>query len=133
VTSCARCGDCCDPVKIDFDVWARAVATARRHGPDDVDPLSTEYWANCLFLAADCRPVGALNGQVLLACAHYDREHQACRAYGRRPPVCSGFPWYGREPGDGGAEPRCSYWLDVAPADRPEGYRPLIPLMAIRG
>ena len=121
-------------MKIDFGRWASAVAMARRYDPDEVD-LSSEltrgYWANYLFLAASCRPVGAKDGQVLLACENYDPAHQMCRAYDRRPPVCSGFPWYGREPGDGGAEPRCSYWLDVPPADRPEGYRPLIPLTVI--
>lgn len=121
-------------MKIDFDVWARAVATVRSRNPDEVDlsgELDREYWANCLFLAAACRPVGAKDDQVLLACEHYDPAHQMCRAYDRRPPVCSGFPWYRREPGDGGAEPRCSYWLDVAPAARPEGYRPLIPLTVL--
>lgn len=121
-------------MKIDFGVWARGVATVRRRNPDEVDlsgELDREYWANCLFLAAACRPVGALDGQVFLACEHYDDAHQMCRAYDSRPPVCSGFPWYGRKPGDGGAEQRCSYLLDVPPADRPAGSRPLIPLTVI--
>ena len=92
-----------DPVKIDFGVWTRAVAFARRYEPEQIDvddERSAAYWADCVFLAAHCRPVGVRDGDVLLACAHYDRDHMTCRAYADRPPVCRGFPWYDHEEGN---------------------------------
>jgi Fe-S-cluster containining protein len=130
---CARCGDCCDPVKIDFGVWVRAVAQARRYSASDCsDDEDRQYWANAVFLASRCRPAGFSDGQVLLECANYDRAHSICRDYDNRPPLCSRFPWYDYEPGDLGiCELRCSYLLDVPPAKRPEGARPLIPLIVV--
>lgn len=127
---CARCGDCCNPVKIDFEVWTRAVAAARRFDPADLTDGDRAYWANAVFLASRCRVTGVRDRQVLLECANWDGAHDRCRAYEIRPPVCRDFPWYGREPGDGNVtlELRCSYLLDVPPEGRPEGARPLIPL-----
>ena len=78
-------------------MWTRAVATARRWQPEQIDmdnPEWRRYWADCVFLASRCRPVGVVGDRVLLVCADYDADHQVCRAYESRPPVCSGFPWY---------------------------------------
>ncbi len=51
-------------------------------------------------------------------------------------PVCRGFPWYLDGPtaqrSSNLAHPRCSYLLEAAPADRPEGSRPLIPVEVVR-
>ena len=40
-------------------------------------------------------------------------------AHDERPPLCSDYPWYGREPGTGekGLPLRCSFWADY-PAER---------------
>jgi Fe-S-cluster containining protein len=104
---------------------------ARRWTLDEIE-TSREYWADCVFLASACRPVGAEGDVILLECANYDTAHQACRAYDRRPPVCSNYPWYGGEPGSSQwIERNCSYLLDVPPSERPEGARPLIPLTPI--
>jgi Fe-S-cluster containining protein len=134
---CAGCGDCCNPVKVDFDQWARIVADVRAHDPAEVSfdgPAMREYWKDSIFLAGTCRPVGAGNGFIFLECANYDTVHQSCRAYEQRTRICRGFPWYGREP-DGQAlnvaDSRCSYLLDVPPSQRPEGVRPLIPITPV--
>ena len=130
---CAKCGACCDPVFIDYDVWAGAVADARRYGADGQEVQPRGQWANRIFIAASMRPVGARNGQVMLECRFYDREHAMCRAYDDRPPLCSGYPWYGDEPSSHAHELglSCSYLLDVPPAERPEDARPLIPLTVL--
>lgn len=112
---------------MDFAVWSEAVAVARRFEAGDVTPAG--QWANRVFLAANTRAIGVRDGQVMLECRFFDRDHQECRAYDRRPPMCSGFPWYGREPEPGRLMyGQCSYLLDVAASERPEGSRPLIPL-----
>jgi Fe-S-cluster containining protein len=126
---CARCGTCCDPVIMDFGTWSEAVEDARRYGPGEVTPPG--QWANRVFVAANLRPVGAGGGKVDLACRFYDRAHMACRAYDQRPPMCSGYPWYGRDPEPSNAPLCCSYLLDVAPSERPAGSWPLIPLTVI--
>jgi Fe-S-cluster containining protein len=131
---CAGCGDCCNPVKIEFATWANAVGQARAYQPDEIDlsdPEDRSNWADCVFVAASLRPVGAEGHQVYLKCANYDSDHQSCRAYGKRPPLCRRFPWYDREPDGGIVDLRCSYLLDIAPDQRPEGARPLIPITPV--
>jgi len=123
-------------VKIDYGQWARVTAMARRYSRDELDLDDAEgraFWENYVFLASAVRPLYASGGVIYLECSRYDSEHEACSAYEDRPPLCRRFPWYGREPGDGNvpAESRCSYLLDVPPATRPEGARPLIPLTVL--
>lgn len=51
-----------------------------------------------------------------------------------RPSVCRDFPWYGEHPIERRArslDKGCSYLLDVPPAMRPEGARPLIPIEVV--
>lgn len=118
-------------MKIQFGTWTAAVANARRYVPDEIGetgPEDQRQWANAVFLASSLRPVYSAGGVMYLACAYYDGQTQECRAYDQRPPVCRDFPWYGREPDGDFAEGRCSYLLDVAPSERPDGARPLIPL-----
>jgi len=126
---CARCGACCDPVALDFSVWQWAVTDARTHASEDF--ASAEHRADRMFIAASLRPVSAEGGVIYLACRFYDREHMACRAYEDRPPMCSGYPWYGRDPEPYRGYGQCSYQLDLPPSQRPEGSRPLIPLTVV--
>jgi Fe-S-cluster containining protein len=114
---CARCGQCCQKAYINvqpFDLEMMA-----RDGSVSAGFI-LEHW----HLNADdpdsyhCDMLGA---------------DGLCTAYDDRPPVCEGYPWYGEDPlirvqyvGE-----RCSYLLDVKPADRPDGSRPLIPLTVL--
>jgi Fe-S-cluster containining protein len=128
---CAACGHCCDPVFIDFDVWTQVMEKARRYDATEVE--LGDNWDDHLFIAGHMRPVGASNGQVMLKCRFYDRDHQACGAYEKRPPLCRGYPWYGDDPVSSGRAAnhmyrQCSYLADLPPSERPEGSRPLIPL-----
>lgn len=105
----------------------------RRYGAEDVEP--GEWWADHLFIAAHMRPVGARDGDVMLQCRFYDRERQACGAYDSRPPLCRGYPWYGREPSPEAVvlDRQCSFWADIPAAQRPADARPLIPLAVVTG
>lgn len=126
---CAGCGSCCDPVTLDADVFLAATRRARmQERPDAEDVFIARHW----------HPVGswkATDGTqcISVRCDVFDPETRLCGAYGDRPPVCSRFPWYGREPGAGAlpAYPHCSFLADLRPADRPAGSRPLIPLTVI--
>lgn len=93
------------------------------------DPAG-KYRANADFIASHWK----LNpGGERWSCDAFDQVTRLCTAHEERPPVCRDFPWYGREPDlITSLNPQCSYLLDVAPSERPEGARPLIPLTIVR-
>ena len=70
-----------------------------------------------------------------LRCDAFDPATRLCTAQENRPPVCRDYPWYGKDPAGSGSGPllyrECSYLADVAPDQRPDGARPLIPLTVI--
>jgi hypothetical protein len=83
---------------------------------------------NADFLAEHWKPVS----DETCACDMYDRDARLCMAQESKPPVCSDYPWYGREPHDGVNFPlQCSYLADLPRDQRPEGARPLIPLAVV--
>ena len=153
---CARCGSCCDPVVFDDETY-RALATWTAEALRDVpDPAADDGWpwwqehgwedrelaeawydpegtgrANADFITEHWHPLG--DGDY--RCDRFDPDHRTCTAHGDRPPVCSRYPWYDREPSgsDTGPPPQCSYLADLPAGERPEGSRPLIPLAVLRG
>ena len=154
---CARCGSCCDPVPFSrekYEATTKWATEAVSGVPDPEDDAGWAYWlehgwgqesrdeailryapggstrVNADFIAAHWKPVSDEN----CACDMYDREAGLCTAQDSKPPVCSRYPWYGREPDDGTGMPlQCSYLADLPREKRPEGARPLIPLMVISG
>ena len=150
---CARCGSCCDPVSFDPESLGRVArwSTAALEGvPDPSTDEGWAYWlehghadrertarafdpagdyrANADFIAAHWHPAGERN----VACDAYDPETRLCTARESRPPVCRDYPWYGREPDSGKGMPlQCSYLADLPAEKRPEGARPLIPLIPV--
>lgn len=127
MTTCAGCGDCCNPVIIEADVYFRCGERARSEElPSGNDRFITQHW----------RPISAWTAEdgtwcISARCDMFDPDSLACTAYDSRPPVCSGFPWYGDRPGPARAEgllPHCSYLADLPPGQRPQEARPLIPL-----
>jgi Fe-S-cluster containining protein len=85
------------------------------------------------FMAEHWTPVPGQPGRY--SCDQYDSEARACRAQESKPPVCRDYPWYLEGPSAlraGALDPQCSYLLDVPPAARPAGARPLIPIEVIR-
>jgi Fe-S-cluster containining protein len=85
--------------------------------------------ATLAFIAAHWHEVSEAEALALLpemvddwcgayyTCDQFDGERSLCMAHDTRPPICSGFPWYGAEPGTKGminrALRRCGYWADV--------------------
>lgn len=111
---CARCGSCCKKAYLNVTF-------------EELEDFGSE---DALFIVKHWhRNPGAEH----YACDMLG-EDGLCTAYDSRPPVCSGYPWYGREPSQeqaGHLGDQCSYLLDVPPEQRPEGSRPLIPLTVL--
>lgn len=119
--SCARCGDCCDPVVLTIGM-ARALDAG--HG----DEASTEF-ARAHWRLRQEQPDPTSRHYT---CDRFDPDSRLCTAHEDRPPVCSGFPWYGRVPMAGPlVNPRCSFQWDLPSHQRPAGAWPLIPLTVI--
>lgn len=115
---CARCGNCCE------DLWSTSRRTLEGMDTDQARFL-LEHWHQ--LDEED-------NGHY--RCDMLDPVHRTCMAHDSRPQVCSGYPWYGREPSPKvifARDTQCSYLLDLPPSQRPEGSRPLIPIEVIRG
>lgn len=127
---CARCGDCCTNIQLSAAVAANLdKLRAGEPLPENSDPsymFVLEHW-----LEEERQE----DGTAIHSCDRLDAATMMCLAHEDRPPVCSGFPFYGNEvPTDeqiGKMHTRCSYALDIAPERRSEGARPLIPLMVV--
>lgn len=136
---CARCGNCCDPVHLapdqaaKIDVVVELMTDVYSPGctlnPQDERAWMIEHWHE---IRRDD------DGGVAYRCDQFDPETRACTAHNDRPPVCRNYPFYDR-PGDprelgrpNADGPSCSFWLDVPPAERPAGVRPLIPIEPVR-
>ena len=59
-------------------------------------------------------------------CDRFDPLTNLCMAHDERPPVCSGFPWYGKTPAAEhakGMSVNCSYWADIPEENQPKAVR----------
>lgn len=133
MTSCNGCGRCCDPVVLPYtqDDARRAPLSGpgmmypenRRWVLEDLTPIRRR---DGLTLTNDYMPGGKTvvtqvatgRTEILFShfftCKWYNRETRACEAYDRRPPICSGYPWYDAPPDDTKTIPlECSFNADV--------------------
>ena len=156
MTECARCGNCCDPVVLDDEIYERLGKYWTSAALEGVpDPRTDEGWAAWLevghavndrerqiakyipgsgyradadFIATHWHPLS----DDEYRCDAFDPATRLCTARDDRPPVCRNYPWYGRTPSaERYMNPQCSYLADLQPSERPEGSRPLIPLSVL--
>lgn len=83
MTECApNCGACCDPVTLTFHV-------------DDMDgpsaPFARQHWT----VTGKYDHPARLGPVYTVHCDAFDPHTRRCTAYEDRPPICSGFPYYG--------------------------------------
>lgn len=141
---CARCGDCCNPVEISgrhadqmtawWLYWERGGKVGSRGGRvRGFDMISVRFGAlHWTEIERHTHESGDV--KATLRCDAYDPGTASCTAYEDRPPVCTNYPWYGREDDESirkagpHLERRCSFLLDVPPANRGPDARPLIPI-----
>jgi Fe-S-cluster containining protein len=159
---CARCGDCCQDITLSVALesltpWTSgALASTPDPGTEEgwlwwTDTQRPGAWSqdqreqaiaqydphgtrrrNADFLTEHWHESAPGQDGPLYACDRFDPDTRLCVAHEQRPPVCSGYPWYGRPPRPGVIlNPRCSYLLDIAPPERPAGARPLIPIEVV--
>lgn len=134
MTDCSRCGDCCDPVILTFDPQQRAAEKLS----ELLFVAPPWVWHQYEFLRDHWRTIDTVEvvegddtvTVYRVECDQFDRESRTCGAHDTRPQVCSGFPWYGREPDDDLCEPsraslspRCSFNADV---------RTMLPIVEVR-
>lgn len=158
MSGCAACGACCDPVilpKSPEDLQAIFGAYLQEGLPD---PATDEGWAkwrewwpeehkdeqryiyvrqfhDARYILAKWEPLGPSStneGSFEYRCPMFDPESRLCTAEDDKPPICSGYPWYGKDPAERIKDqsfvplgPQCSYWGDVPCELWPEGTAPL--------
>jgi hypothetical protein len=65
-------------------------------------------------------------------CDAFDPLTNLCTAHADRPPICSGYPWYGKDPSDvakkegWGLSVNCSFWADLPEEVRPDPVKVII-------
>jgi Fe-S-cluster containining protein len=123
-TSCSRCGDCCEQIWLTRE-WVESVEH-RLATSDEPPPAGS----NVAFIAEHWNEIERDDTDVRYRCDQFDQTRRVCMAHDQRPPVCSGFPWYGDQPGSNDrVHPRCTFWLDVPPDQRRSDARPLLPII----
>lgn len=124
--TCSMCGSCCNPVLTDIaperieELWTEWETTP----PDQLNwtkdnkvnfPFVHAHWTNISRDEAVRRnPFLAETNQYLYLCDQYNEVTHECMAHGTRPPICSGYPWYGKRPTRSRLyNPECSYHSDL--------------------
>lgn len=123
MTTCAKCGDCCEAIYI--GTTKTAVTQAQRGSEDEV--FIRKHWRRISRReAALRRGVTATHGPYYV-CLKFDRTTRLCTAHDERPPACRNYPWYGNEPRIPAiaAYKRCSFWHDIPRSDWPDDVIPL--------
>lgn len=128
MTECSGCGGCCSPVAMPYtqDDVRRTMPGQmhpenRRWILEDLVPISRrEGLARSPYMDSGPtflrRPDDSVVEQWtwFFECRHYDPETRTCGNYEHRPPMCSGFPWYGDAPDRTKALPHeCSFRADI--------------------
>lgn len=142
MTDCAKCGDCCENIGTSWNLeYLKSSVDKWLKGPDpetDLDSFvewmqESDSWKDQpVDVAIRTRRNSILNyhfvrdywvsqleepredGSDRWTCLAFDTETRLCTAHDSRPPVCSGYPWYGQEPKkDTWLHPRCSFQADI--------------------
>jgi Fe-S-cluster containining protein len=161
VTECNKCGDCCERITVGWEperllnfvgvsdprddaAWERWKAVDPEHYTDEARDGYVRTWLNANFLFEHWHIVARSEAKTTFSCDAFDAEARLCTAHDGRPPICSGFPWYGKTTEElgpvasaarlkhfGDADglrglPRCEFWADLEPELRPEGWEPVL-------
>jgi Fe-S-cluster containining protein len=153
MTECNRCGDCCERITFtdswtSLQEWADWARNWREwawynllDGEDGgMEQGELDRVANAEFLLAHWRPAAedAALPMPRFTCDAFDPTTRLCTAHESRPPICSGYPWYGRAPREVDVENRigslrCSFWADVPLDQRPGASLRLLPVLQSGG
>jgi Fe-S-cluster containining protein len=112
-------------VILTFDPQERAAARLR--DAENGDEIGVHNRRNYEFMLEHWRVTRPIvSGEYLtdsfeVECDQFDRETRTCHAQDNKPPICDGYPWYGRDEDDHEGRqpvadqlsPRCSFNADV--------------------
>lgn len=109
MTECSRCGDCCENIKTSWTLDSLE-KVALKEGPESPNYKNYEFvrdnWVSQLEEPQE--------NYEQWTCLKFDPVGRLCTAHEDRPPVCSGYPWYGKEPKRTALlEARCSFQADI--------------------
>lgn len=131
MTDCNGCGACCDPFVLPMGpvdlgnvplslLAGSSTADDVAFYRDHLTPMSrgdgrrmTLEW-NEGFTHVFVNDRLELRPAFYYRCDRYDPVAKRCTDYDNRPPVCRGYPWYGRGPDDrANIPPTCSFNEDI--------------------
>lgn len=120
MTQCSKCGDCCENIHVGMDMnKIRRIAYQVPAHPEwqsgwvkfNESIESARFALNVWKFEREGREGGSI-----FSCPRFDAEARLCTAHDERPPVCSGFPWYGDDPNPEDLTklpPRCTFNADI--------------------
>lgn len=113
MTECNKCGDCCETIHFpSMERVAEIAEFAKHEGPKNWEETLDNNVIDALFILENWK----LNDDgITYHCLAFDEENRLCSAHNDRPPVCRGFPWYGKEPWIEAIKgyTNCSFWEDL--------------------
>lgn len=123
MTECARCGDCCENFPLNTperaDIWGRKLLasvgrTGAKNTGSGVNRKQAAWMGNLEVVGEPWRHEdGTMRWHY--RCPLFDPVARLCTDHSNRPPVCSRYPWYGRD--DHGSyknlPARCSFIADT--------------------
>lgn len=128
MAECNNCGKCCNPIQLSYTPAQLKAAgpmalehyedyefvlTALERIPyrEGIEKLPHLRQPGIVFHGLDKKPTMSV---AFYKCKYYDEENLRCSNYENRPPMCSGYPWYGKAPKPTRPLPyECSFNEDV--------------------
>lgn len=110
MTECAKCGVCCEDI---YTSWNLDLIKERaeKEGEDSPNAANYRFVKDNWVSHYEDKPE---DGHEKWTCLKFDSVARLCTAHDDRPPVCSGYPWYGKEPAKGAwLPPACSFQADI--------------------
>jgi Fe-S-cluster containining protein len=121
--TCSQCGDCCEAIPFKYNKKQMAEITFDEDSPNhQTQQFVLKWWRRISrkkYVELHPEAKDTIS-EFFYTCLKFDPQTRLCTAHDERPPVCSNYPWYGRDPKPYGIPARCSFWVDVPAEQRPE-------------
>lgn len=131
MTECLRgCGQCCEVVwfRLNRVSVAQQIPMTRGDARKDLQFIK-KHWKQDMKAPIRRDPTDNATPYFAYKCDMFDPVARDCNAHESRPPICSNFPWYGRQvTADTRIDPiltGCTFWNDIDRDNWPEGVKPL--------
>lgn len=115
---CHQCGDCCENIWVDAspDEMLEQLKAISQDVDAGDEPSRWQHNAESyMFILENWQ----LQNNGRWQCSFFNSQTRKCEAHNLRPPICAGFPFYGRNPQEPGfantkvLDNKCGYWYDI--------------------